>query len=117
MSMKTESAHYLPELPPLPWHIYFDLKGKGEREKSGRIIHIIEPFYECQFYIGSKPKMTKGFAILNAGNNVQLYDLKLPEGKELVLNFKEINTSLKEASRFLYDILYLPFFRDNQEIL
>jgi len=110
--MKSNNSHSnIPPVSSLPWHIHFDEKDNKKGDRIGRLVHVNEPEYECRFYIGEEIKEDKGLTFHNVSTGVQLYDLKLSEGVNLKTNFKEINTSMKEGARFLYYILYLPFFR------
>ncbi len=110
--MKSNNSHTnIPADASLPWHIHFDEKDDKKGDRIGRLIHVNKPEYECRFYIGKELKEGKGLTIHNVSTGVQLYDLKFPEGVIPKTNFKEINTSMKEGASFLYDILYLPFFR------
>lgn len=109
--MEKQNSSSTSKLPPLPWHIYVDKSKKGSGVKSGRLVHVNEPKYECRFFIGDKVIEADGLVIHNVSTGVQLYDLVLPNELELKSNFVAINKSMKEAARFVYDMLYLPYFR------
>ena len=96
----------------LPWHIHIDRNPKQGAKKSGRLIHVEEPLYECLFYVADEQIEVKGFSTHDTENGVQLYDVTLPEGKELADDIKGISTSMKDGAYFLYNILYPPFFRE-----
>lgn len=96
----------------LPWHIHIDKTPRQGAKQSGRLIHVEEPLYECSFYIGDNPIESKGFSTHDIENGVQLYDVTLPNGKELIDDIKGISASMKDGAYFLYNILYPPFFRD-----
>jgi len=96
----------------LPWHIHIDKTPKQGAKQSGRLIHVEEPLYECLFHVGDEPIEVKGFSTYDTENGVQLYDVTLPEGKELIEDIKGISTSMKDGAHFLYNILYPPFFRE-----
>ena len=98
------------ELCPLPWHILTE-KTSNSEERKGQLIHVEEPKFECRFYIGNEQIETKGLSTLNTETGVLLYDVVLPNDQNITSNFKEINVWMKEGSRVLYDMLYLPYFR------
>lgn len=100
-------------LPPLPWHIHTE-KASSSEERKGRLIHVEEPKFECRFYIGNQSIQTKGLSTLNTDTNVLLYDVVLPKDQNIASNLKEINEWMKEGSRFIYDMLYLPYFRKQE---
>ena len=101
-----------PQPTSLPWHIHIDKTPKQGTKKSGRLIHVEEPLYECLFYVGDQPIEVKGFSIHDTENGVQIYDVTLPNGKELTDDIKGISASMKDGAHFLYNILYPPFFRE-----
>ncbi len=106
-----ETQTNTPKPTSLPWHIYFDKEDDTKGERVGRLIHVEEPRYECRFYIGNENKQVGGLTIHNETTGVQLYDLKLPEGRKP--DFKEISISMKHGAEFLHYILYPPFFRQS----
>lgn len=109
---KTNNTNILkPQPTSLPWHIHIDKTPKPGAKKSGRLIHVEEPLYECSFYVADEPIVVKGFSTHNIENGVQLYNVILPNGKELTEDIKGINTSMKDGAHFLFNILYPPFFR------
>lgn len=109
--MKTNTDNS-PMLPSLPWHIRFD-KEDIPSARKGWLIHVEQPKFKCQFHIGIKPIETKGFSTYNPKTGVLLYGVKLPENQNLASNISAISESMKEGSRVLYDMLYLPALREN----
>ncbi len=110
---KTNKTNILkPHPTSLPWHIHIDKNPKQGVKKSGRLIHVEEPLYECSFYVANEPIEVKGFSTYDIENGVQLYDMTLPDGKELIDDIKGISASMKDGAYFLYNILYPPFFRE-----
>lgn len=95
----------------LPFHIYFAENDDAKGTRAGRLIHVEEPRFECRFHIDDTPLETKGFSTHNIQTGVQLYDVTLPKGQDLTANIKEITAWMKEGAGFLYNILYLPYFR------
>ena len=101
-----------PQPTSLPWHIHIDKIPQQGAKKSGRFIHVEEPLYECLFYVADEQIEVKGFSTHDIQNGVQLYDVTLPEGKELIDDIKGISASMKDGAHFLFNILYPPFFRE-----
>tara|TARA_R110000744_G_scaffold118498_2_gene221329 strand:- start:2 stop:589 length:588 start_codon:yes stop_codon:yes gene_type:complete len=109
---KTNNTNSLKPRPTsLPWHIHIDKNPKPGSKKSGRLIHVEEPLYECFFHVGDEPIEVKGFSTHDTENGVQLYDVTLPNDKELTDDIKGISASMKDGAHFLYNILYPAFFR------
>ena len=110
---KTNNTNRLKPRPlSLPWHIHIDKNPKQGAKKSGRLIHVEEPLYECSFYVADEPIEVQGFSTHDTENGVQLYNVTLPDGKELIDDIKGISASMKDGAHFLYNILYPAFFRN-----
>ncbi|SEB78984.1 hypothetical protein SAMN05192540_1550 [Maribacter dokdonensis] len=100
-----------PRPTSFPWHIHIDKDPRQGAKKSGRLIHVEEPLYECSFYVADEPIEVKGFSTHDIENGVQLYGVTLPNDEELTEDIKGISASMKDGAHFLYNILYPAFFR------